>query len=86
MHTVELLDHALDLAQKLGYQIRQEWLGGEGGGSCVLKGCKLFFLDLALSPREQFEQLIDVLRHDPHAADLPMPKELHAQLAWRKAG
>ena len=46
MHTVEMLEQALDLAARLGYTIRQEWLAGSGGGGCELKGRKLFFLDL----------------------------------------
>ena len=32
MHTVVLLAHALNLAERLGYVIRQEWLDGNGGG------------------------------------------------------
>ena len=55
MHTVEMLEHGLDLAARLGYQIRQEYLGGNGGGGCVLKGKKIFFLDLALDPAEQLD-------------------------------
>ena len=27
MHTVELLEQACDVAEQLGYQTRQEWLG-----------------------------------------------------------
>ena len=48
MHTVEALEQALDLAQRLGYEVRQEWLGGNGGGGCELNGQKVLFLDLAL--------------------------------------
>ena len=31
MHTVVLLAHALNLAERLGYVVRQEWLDGNGG-------------------------------------------------------
>ena len=50
MHTIELLDQALDLAKRLGYAIRQDFFAGCGGGGCILKGRKLLFLDLDLTP------------------------------------
>jgi hypothetical protein len=85
MHTVEMLEHGLDLASRLGYQIRQEYLGGNGGGGCVLRGKKIFFLDLALDPAEQLDQVIETLRHDADAPQLPMPHQLRELLAVRKS-
>jgi hypothetical protein len=84
MHTVELLEQALDLATRLGYVVRQEWLAGNGGGSCELRGRKLFFLDLDLSPDEQLEQILAVLRREPEALKRPMPSELFRLLMPRK--
>jgi hypothetical protein len=84
MHTVEMLQRALDLATRLGYTVRQEWLAGSGGGGCELKGRKLFFLDLDLGPLEQLEQVLETLRREPDAAKLPMPHELREQLVVRK--
>jgi hypothetical protein len=83
MHTVELLGHALDLAGRLGYTVREEWLAGNGGG-CTLKGRKLLFIDLALGPDEQLDQVLDALRRDPETARLPMPHDLRDLLAVRK--
>jgi hypothetical protein len=83
MHTVELLEHALDLLKPLGYEIRQEWLGG-GGGGCELRGRKVFFLDLALAPPEQLDQVVDTLRREPQATALPMPHQLRELLKLRK--
>jgi hypothetical protein len=85
MHTVELLGHGLDLAARLGYQIRQEYLSGNGGGGCVLKGKKIFFLDLALDPAEQLDEVVETLCHDPDAQQLPMPHQLRDLLAVRKS-
>jgi len=85
MHTVELLEAALDLAARAGYQVRQEWLGGSGGGGCRLKGRKLLFLDLALGPLDQLDAVVDSLRHDPDAVGLPMLPELRELLAVRKS-
>jgi hypothetical protein len=85
MHTVEMLDHCLDLAARLGYEIRQEFLGGNGGGGCELRGKKIFFLDLALDPTDQLDLIIETLRHDADAMNLPMPHGLRELLAVRKS-
>jgi hypothetical protein len=85
MHTVEMLEQALDLAMRLGYIIRQEGLAGSGGGGCELKGRKLHFLDLDLGPGEQLEEALETLRREPHAIELPMPPELRELLKMRKS-
>lgn len=73
MHTVELLEQAVATAQKLGYKIRQEWLGGAGGGFCEFGGNKWIFIDLSLNVIEQLEQVTGALRDDPtiHTIELP---------------
>jgi hypothetical protein len=85
MHTVEMLGHGLDLAARLGYQIRQEYLSGNGGGGCELKGKKIFFLDLALDPAEQLDSVVDTLSQDGNALKLLMPHQLRELLAVRKS-
>lgn len=85
MHTVELLESALDLADRLGYKVRQEWLGGLAGGGCELRDQKILFLDLALGPEDQLDQVVDTLRREPDAAGLPMPHELRKLLRVRKS-
>ena len=73
MHTVVLLAHALNLAEQMGYAVRQEWIDGNGGGGCELLGRKLLFIDLALPPGEQLEIVLGVLRRAPGVAEKPMP-------------
>ncbi len=90
MHTVELLEQSLDLAKQLGYLVRQEWLDGNGGGACELKGRKVLFLDLALGPIDQLELVLDALRRepdlaDPNLADVPMSPPLRELLHSRKS-
>jgi hypothetical protein len=85
MHTVELLGQALDLAGRLGYKVRQEWLGGCGGGGCEVHGRKVLFLDLALGPDDQLDQVVDTLRREPEAPALPMPHKLRELLKLRKS-
>ncbi|MFO7908032.1 MAG: hypothetical protein ACQESR_24595 [Planctomycetota bacterium] len=65
MHTVELLEEACGVAESLGYKIRQEWLGGTGGGACEFAGRKWIFIDLALNAIEQLDQVATALRNDP---------------------
>ena len=84
MHTVELLDQAIDVAKRLGYAIRQDFFAGCGGGGCELKGRRFLFLDLDLSPEEQLDQVITVLRHESAVATLPMSRELGDLLKMRK--
>ena len=80
MHTVELLQEGLHTAERLGYRIRHEWLGGSGGGACEIKGRKWLFVDLALGPLDQLEQVLDALRRDRAALTLPMAEALRQAL------
>ena len=64
MHTVELFEEAVGLAKRAGYQFRQEWLGGSGGGGCEIAGKKWIFLDLALPPEDQLDQVLETLGGD----------------------
>src|SRR5436309_15988755 len=67
MHTVESLERLKDLAERAGYTVRHEWLGGVAGGACEFAGRKWIFVDLSLSVVEQLEQLADALHSDPAA-------------------
>ncbi|OHB80397.1 MAG: hypothetical protein A2V98_23720 [Planctomycetes bacterium RBG_16_64_12] len=85
MHTVELLEEAVALAEQVGYQVRQEWLGGSGGGDCEIKGQKWILLDLAVGPLDQLDLVLRVLRREPEASSFPMPNPLRELLALRKS-
>ena len=85
MHTVELLEEAVALAERVGYQVRQEWLGGSGGGGCELKGRKWIFLDVAVGPWEQLDQVLQTLRREPDVVLLSMPYQLRDLLQVRKS-
>ena len=85
MHTVELLEQACSVAEQLGYQTRQEWLGGTGGGACEFAGRKWIFIDLALSVFEQLEQVSDALRGDPGIYLLDLSTPMRQLLGLRHA-
>ena len=75
MHTIELMEGAMDLAHNLGYGIRQEWMGGCGGGACEIAGKRWIFVDLSLPVSEQLDQLVEALRSDQavYTCELPAP-------------
>lgn len=85
MHTVEMRERMIRLAEDLGYDVRQEWLGGTGGGVCEFGGRRHIFLDLALSAVEQLDQLAQALAQDPAVHSLKLPTALQPLLGIRRA-
>lgn len=72
MHTIDLLEEALQLAGQSGWQVRHEWLGGSRGGTCRLGGKHMLFVDRSLTAAEQLEQVLDGLRQyldSPESSD-----------------
>jgi hypothetical protein len=85
MHTVELLQEALDTARRIGYEVRQDWLGGNGGGHCLVRGRKWILLDVAQSADEQLDVVVEALRGEPGAARAVRSPELAQRLNVRVA-
>ena len=84
MHTVEMLEQAVEVARQLGFEIRQDWLGGEGSGHCILRGRRLLLLDLAQSPQEQLAAVRDALRGEVRISQVSMSPELAEMLDLRR--
>lgn len=85
MHTVELLEAALAVAARLGYRIRQDWLGGARGGACELKGQKWLLLDPDSDPAEQLELVLEALAQEPRLAEVELSSGLARLMAGRRA-
>lgn len=85
MHTVELLNEAVDTARRLGYEVRQDWLGGNGGGHCLVRGRKWLLLDVAQSADEQLEIVADALREEAGARKAVRSQQLADRLYLRRA-
>lgn len=85
MHTVDLLEEALRAAEALGYQVRREWLGGVGGGSCEIKGRRHLFIDLSLSLPDQLQQALAALRLEARMSEIDVSLPLRRQLEFRRA-
>lgn len=62
MHTIDLLEEALELASECGWKVRQESLGGVGGGACRLGKQQFLFVDRSLTAVEQLDQVLAALR------------------------
>jgi hypothetical protein len=85
MHTVELLNEAVETARRLGYEVRQDWLGGNGGGHCLVRGRKWILLDVAQTVDEQLDVMADALRGEAGAKQAIQSAELAKRLDVRSA-
>ncbi|HVT29519.1 MAG TPA: hypothetical protein VHE81_15995 [Lacipirellulaceae bacterium] len=80
MHTVELLNEAVETARRLGYEVRHDWLGGNGGGHCLVRGRKWLLLDVAQSADEQLDVVAEALRQEHGAKQAIKSAELAKRL------
>ena len=85
MHTVELLELGLAALKNMGYQIREECVGGNGGGSCMLRGQKWFFLDPTLDIPDQLDLVCQALRSDPAIHSIELKHDLARLLDIRNS-
>ena len=85
MHAVVLLEQAIAYAQRTGYQVRQEWLGGVSGGRCEFAGQRWIFVDLSLDPLEQLEQVIQGIEPIHGNPSESIPAALQTHLDRRRA-
>lgn len=85
MHTVELYESAKQFADALGYNVREENLGGIGGGACEVAGRKCLFVDNAMSAVEQLDQVLTALSVDPLIHTMTVPAELTGVWPERRA-
>lgn len=69
MHAVDLLEEAIALAERIGLQIRHEWLGEQTGGLCRIGSRSVLFIDLSLTADEQLLQVVRALRRCPAAVE-----------------
>src|SRR5262245_13035608 len=84
MHCIELLDEAIVLAKRLGYHVRQEWIGS-GGGMCEVRGKRWLFIDLSQSVWEQLETVRAVLDKEPELHKLSVSPQMVELLHVRRA-
>lgn len=81
----ELLDEAIDVARRLGCEVRRRLLDGAGGGARWDRGRLRIVLDLECPPRRRLEVVADALRGDRRLAHTRMSDELAEYLSPRRA-
>lgn len=67
--TLDQVELWLETARNLGYRIRYDHFGGNGGGVCEFGGQKWVFMDVALSAIEQLEMLETEIPKDAGFSD-----------------
>ena len=85
MHNVELLERALHVARQLGFQVREEYVGDIDGGSCVVHGQKMLFLDPQLSIPDRLVIVCEALAAEEQLDRSNLPDELAQRLIVRRA-
>lgn len=84
-HVERLLTEAIGAARQLGYRVDRNWLDGCGGGPCSAAGENWLFLDYGLTPGEQLNQLLSLLKDNSQTYGLGLSGELRAVLGLRKS-
>lgn len=79
--TLGLLQEALQLAQDLGYRVREEPLGDLPGGACVVGDARHVLINLEHTVSDRLDVLLRALAADPRFAAEPKSRLLAARLA-----
>jgi len=66
------LEVVTELLGRLGVTVRYEHLGG-GGGLCVVRGCKIVFIDLDSDIATRLERSLEALAACPELETLYVP-------------
>ena len=68
------------LFDRVGIDVREERLGGSGGGLCRLRGRQVMFLDLDTDTAERLERCIEGLAMLPTIDELYLAPELREKV------
>ena len=73
------LNHFVERAREMGYEVRQEVLDGQGAAICQIKGKPCLFLDLSSGPAEQLEaikQTFAAISPESSSVESPLQNQL----------
>lgn len=62
MHSVDVLEELIALAEFYDFEVRREFLGESTGGACRIGGQWILFVDLSLPAAEQLSQVVAAVR------------------------
>ena len=86
MDATAQLDTILRLFEQLGVEVRQEQLGGSGGGLCRIRGKRVVFVDLDADAATRLDRSIEALSAVPEAAAVYISPELREWMDRLRAG
>lgn len=79
------LARVLELLEGFGVEVRAERLGGSGGGLCVVRGRREFFLDLDADEVTLEESAIRALADVPEAESAYLPPAIRERVDREEA-
>jgi len=80
MDATTQLDTILRLFEQLGVEVRQERLGGSGGGMCRIRGRRVVFVDLDADAATRIDRCVEALAAVPEAATIYIAPDLREQM------
>ena len=84
VHTVDLLEEAISVAERVGFTVRRQWLTEGVGGACRVGAQRILFVNLAASSAEQLAQVVEAIRSVELAEDIAISDSLGRMLARSK--
>jgi len=84
--TLGLLEESRQLAQDIGYDVREEPLGDLTGGPCVIGGRKAILLNLEQPAADRLAVLLATLSADPAVGGQHVSRLLASRLAAARSG
>ena len=86
MDATAQLDTIVRLFEQLGVEVRQERLGGSGGGLCRIRGKQVVFVDLDADAATRLDRCVEALATVPEAAAVYISPELREWMDNLRAG
>jgi hypothetical protein len=80
MDATAQLDTIQRLFEQLGVEVRQERLGGSGGGLCRIRGRRVVFVDLDADVATRLDRCFEALAAVPEAAAVYISPELRERM------
>ena len=74
------LEQLIDQLERLGYQVRNEPLGGDGGGSCTVRGRPVVFVDTDADIATRIARCIEALAGHSSVDAMYLPPALRERI------
>jgi len=74
------LDTIVRLFEQIGVEVRQERLGGSGGGLCRIRGRRVVFVDLDADAATRLDRCVEALAAVPEAVAVYINPELRERM------